>query len=195
MSNSNIVRSILAQAAIASGESSRLAMRTNDKRAGAYTLYVQAACEAGSAEVLNEASDSLFAEIRQTGKVCDSEGRGHSVNAKRNKDGSGFLIPSAISSAKSVLTDALVLGIPVADGNEPRTFTEIRKDVQSAKEEARRATLTGDEAIRADLSDMLAELASRVSEASGSELADLYRAVYSATGRSESDSDKLAKAA
>ena len=197
---SNDVRSILAAAAIASGDASRQAQRVNDKRTSAYTLYILAGITAETVEVLDTASNELFEEIRTTGKVVGADGKSHGINAKPNKDGTGFLIPSAISAAKSYVADAMRMGVDLGTADEPLSFTEARKAVQIAKEAERRAKATGDEAIRIAVGDMLAKLSESASTAKGAKLGDLYRALSglfeSEEGADEADdADTLAQAA
>lgn len=195
MSNFNVdVRNMLADAAIGSGDASRMQQRVADKRGGAYTLYVQAAILAGSADVLTAASDALFDEIRKTGKVAGTDGKAHSVGAKPNKDGSGFVIPSGISAAKSYMLEALTRGFDLGNADEPRGFSEIRKEVMTAKENERRAAATGDDALRIKVTDALSALLERAKDANGAELAALAAALF-ADAATDTTGELLAKAA
>lgn len=156
---------LLSAAAIASGNTAKLAAKVGETRIGAYTLYVQAAIVADGTDTLTRASDLLFEQIRTTGRVKDESGTARMIGAKPNKDGSGFIVPSAISAAKSYLIDAIVRDIPLIDGEDPRSFNAIRKDVMAAKEAEKRAALTGVDAMRAEVLDLVARLAETAKDA------------------------------
>lgn len=178
MTTLNHVMSILSQAAIESGNATKQAAKLDGTRKGAYALYVQAAIVSDGTNMLKQASEALFQMIRTTGRVVDAEGKSRNIGAKPNKDGTGFVVPSAISAAKSYLLDAMERDIPLQDpdGSE-RAFTAIRKDVMAAKEAERRAALTGDEALRASALDLLGSLVESVKDADGAALAALAASI------------------
>lgn len=195
MSNFNAdVRNLLADAAIGSGKASKMQQQVTEKRAGTYVLYVAAAIMAGSADALTAASDALFDEIRKTGKVTGSDGKAHGINAQPNKDGTGFTIPSGISAAKSYMIEALTRGFDLGTADEPRGFSEIRKEVMTAKERERRQAATGDDALRIKVTDALSGLLERAKTATGAELAALASALFSDEQHATAG-DELAKAA
>jgi hypothetical protein len=167
-------KSILARAAIACAATSKEAAKLNEKRAGAYVLFPMAGMAAKDATEFEAAAESLFAEIRSTGKVSDG-GKAHSLNCKVNKDKSGYLVPSAISSAKSVVLSAMTNGIALSEKGEARTFGEIRKDVQAVNAKEKRETAVGDERAMIDGQDSIAALSEALEGAKGAELARIVR--------------------
>lgn len=152
----------------------------DSKREGAYTLSVRAAMEAGNAEALDTAYESLFESVRKTGAVTGPDGKPFSLGCKPNKDGTGFLIPSALSSARSVTVDALTRGIPVSEKGEPRSFGSIRKDVQTAAQKEARESATGDKAAHIQANDILSALKEKADGAKGEELARIVRELLKA---------------
>lgn len=192
------VRNLLRDSALESAKASTAIQRAGEKAKGAYTMAVEAAVLARNADVLESAYDSVFEEIRTTGKLVGADGKAHGVNAKANKEGTGYLIPSAISSAKSYLLEAMSRAIPLTEDGEPRAFSAIRKDVMTAKEQERRQSATGDEALRIATLDMLAALTEAVRTSEGAKLAALHERVSKAasTGaKAETKGEAIAKAA
>lgn len=156
-------------AALATVAAAAGATAINEQRKGAYSLYVQAAHEAGSVSVLELASLALLKMIREKGAVG-----GQPLGCKQNKDGVTFIIPSAISSAKSVLTAALSHKVPVVEGENLRSFGDIRKDVQEINRKEREAKLSGVELVRVMGRKLAAELADLVEhEENAQDLEDL----------------------
>lgn len=178
--NVNVIRSLLAQGMAGVAKANAAQQAVQEGRTGAYTLFVDAAILAGDVKPLSEVADALFAEIRVSSTVTDAEGVSYPVNAKADKDGKGFTIPSSFSTARSILCDALVRGIPLTEDGSERSYTAIRKDVKAAKDAEDRAKATGDEKVRMDTLDMLATLLEAAKDAKGPVLADLYRRVRKA---------------
>jgi hypothetical protein len=167
------VLTLLKSAVLATRHVSEEQQKLGEERKGAYALYVQAAREAGKAEVLEAASVDLFRMIRETGQID-----GQSLNCKRNKDGSQYIVPSAISAAKSVLTAALTGGVELEEEGEPRSFRAIRTDVQEIARKAREKDLKGIELVRVEARMRLAELADLIAnEENEADLADLVQRV------------------
>jgi hypothetical protein len=171
------VRNLLASAALATVKASAAVQEAQERAKGAYALFVDGAIAAGDPAVLEAAADDLFTEIRTTGKVKDARGRSHSIGAKPNKDGTGFLVPSSVSAAKSYMLDAMTRSIPLTEDGKARTFGAIRKDVQTAKQSEREATATGDEALRLRAAKLLAILSDQVAERKGEALARTCKAI------------------
>ena len=183
------VRGLLVQACLSSVKASAAVQAAQEKAKGAYTLYVLAAIEAKTPETLAAASDDLFTEIRTTGKVRDDKGRAQSIGAKPNKDATGYLVPSAISSAKSYMLEAMTRGIALVEDGKARPFSAIRGDVQTAKQAEREATATGDEKVRIHALKMLSVLTDQVSERKGEDLARMHKAIEACYVASQSKSE------
>lgn len=124
------------------------------KREGAYSLYVKAAIAAGSVEALGIASDKLFAAIRKDGKV-----RGKDIGAKLNKEKTAYVVPSAISAAKSYLSDALKSKVPLTDDEgAPRAYTAIRNDVMHIKREEKESAKSSTDKVKEAVKKIAADL-------------------------------------
>lgn len=174
------VRSLLASAALSQVKASAAVQAAQEKAKGAYALFVEAAIEAKTPDTLAEAADDLFTEIRSTGKVKGENGKAVSIGAKANKDGTGYLVPSAISAAKSYMLDAMTRSIPLVEDGKPRAFSAIRTDVQTAKQAEREATATGDEALRIRAGKLLAILVDQLADRKGEALARTCKAIEAA---------------
>lgn len=165
------IHMLLVESAIASAMVTAEQMELDGKKVGAYSLAVQAAAECGDAVVLSGEYDKLFAEIRTSGSVVNGKKK-VALGCKANKEGTGFLIPSAISSARSYMTDALTSKIPLVSAKgELRSFSEIRRDVQKVKADDKRATAKGDDLARIECADFLAVISEKVKTAKGADLA------------------------
>jgi hypothetical protein len=186
----------LSEAAAATAKVSSEAAKVKEKAVGAYTLFVEAAKLSPDAETLEAAAEVLFGQIRASGTVTGPKGKAVSLGCKPNKEGTGFIIPSAISSAKSVMVDALTRAVPLKDEEGDRAFSAIRKDVQAIKAKERRETATGDEAMRFECRDLLSALSDAVDGAKGDDLAAILSALRELVGDgAESDGETLAQAA
>ena len=131
------------------------AQKANDERMGAYATFIVLALETG-ADTFDAAMTTLFADIR-----ANVGGIATKVNAQPTKDGKAWQVPSAMSSAKSVLVSALELGVEMVDGEtgEPRSFGGIRKDVQALRKAEKEAERTPEEIARDVLRERLVDLA------------------------------------
>lgn len=178
--NATLIRDLLARGMAGVSKANLAQQAIQEQRTGAYTLFVQAAILSEGPADLTAVADELFAEIRVSARVTDSEGNEYAVNAKPGKDGNGFVVPGSFSVAKSVMLDAITRGIPLTEDGQERSFTQIRKDVQAAKDAEAREAAKGDDRIRMDLLDMLADLTERAKDATSAELADLYKRVRKA---------------
>lgn len=179
--NANMIRNLLVRGMTGVAAANAKQVAVQDERSGAYVLFTEAArsCEENPAAFVS-ITDELFEELRVSSTITDSEGNAYSVTCKAGKDGKGFVIPSSFSTAKSILTEALQRKLPFYTDDGERSYTNIRKEVSALKEAEKRAAATGDERIRYDLHEMLSEMASKVDDLSGPELADLYRRVHRA---------------
>jgi hypothetical protein len=169
------IRTLLAKGMAGVASANAAALLANEARGGAYSLFTAAAALSAKPEVFATVADELFAEIRVSSTVSDAAGNTYKVQAKAGKDGKGFVVPPSFSSAKSVITDALTRKVTLVDNGELRSFTAIRKDVQALREADERAAAKGDDRIRLDCQDMIAELLERAKDAKGADLANLYR--------------------
>ena len=131
------------------------AQKANDKRQGAYATFTALAVETGG-EVFGQAMDTLFSDIR-----ANVDGIAKKVNAQATKDGKAWQVPSAMSSAKSVLVSALELGVETTDAEtgEIRAFGAIRKDVQALRKAEKDAERSDEEIARDVLRQRLVDLA------------------------------------
>jgi hypothetical protein len=172
------IRDLLVQGMSGVAAANAEQVQVQEKRTGAYTLFVQAArlCD-GDVAPFTEVTDTLFEQIRLSGSVTDSADVAHPVNAKPGKDGKGFVIPSSFMTAKSILTDALERDLPLVDDGGERSYTAIRNDVKAIKAQEARAKAKGDDLIRLDLTDMLQSMLDKVPDLSGADLADMFRKV------------------
>lgn len=142
--NAMAAQELLEDAVIASVDVRAETDALRGKREGAYSLYVKAAIAAGSVEALGMASDRLFAAIRKDGKV-----KGRDIGAKLNREGTAYVIPSAVSSAKSYLMDALAHKVPLTDAEgAPRAYTAIRGDVMLIKREEKEAAKSSTDKVQ-----------------------------------------------
>lgn len=179
--NVNVIRNLLVQGmtGVAAANAKQVALQ--DERSGAYVLFTNAArmCEA-EPTLFIATTDALFEELRVASTITDADGNTYSVTCKVGKDGNGFTVPSSFSTAKSILTEALQRKLPFVSDDGERSYTSIRKEVSALKAAEKRNAATGDERMRYEIAEMLAEMAAKVADLSGPELADLYRRVHKA---------------
>lgn len=162
-----------------------------DQKGGAYSLYVKAGIAAGNAVNFTAASDALFAQIRSTGEVG---GKPCGAVKAKGEGATGWNVPLAISSAKSIIGKALANSIPLQEKkkgkNEARSFTAIRKDVfavnaaEKEKEEAEKVAKMPEGVKKTRSTEgarILAELADIIEkEENDLDLRDLLRRVSDA---------------
>ena len=157
--------------------------KLNEQRTGGiYTPLTEAA--AGLLKLANgehDAAAEAFGLVWD-GLVKDIKHNvgGVAVKLKCKKSGGkskSYKVPSAASSAASVLRDSLKYGIALSEDNATRSFTAIRGDLQEAKRKAE--MLAKHETARA-----MHEALSALQEAAG-ELAELLAFVEANDDRSE----------
>lgn len=179
--NVNVIRNLLVRGMTGVAAANAKQVAVQEERSGAYVLFTEAArmCEESPTDFI-AVTDTLFEELRVSSTITDSEGNAHSVTCKAGKDGKGFVVPSSFSTAKSILTEALQRKLPFYGDDGERSYTSLRKEVSALKEAEKRAAATGDDRIRYELHEMLAEMTGKVDDLKGPELADLYRRVHRA---------------
>jgi hypothetical protein len=127
-----------------------------------------------SPEHFNEAVDALYEEIRQNkgglAKACDAEKR---------DDGDGYVIPGSLRAQVSQVQRAIRYKVPLGTAAKPVSPTEMRKATVEAAEKAKAAeppkVLTGDDAIRARISNALSDALGLVKTLDGDKLAKAQR--------------------
>ena len=132
--------------------------QANEKRTGSYATFTLLATEMGQ-EDFAQCMESLFADIR-----VNKGGIARKVKAPANDKGDAWKIPSAMSSAKSVLLTAYEFGVPMLDEetDQPRPFGTIRKEANAAKKSEAQAERTLQEIERDQLADHLREFAGSI---------------------------------
>lgn len=155
-------------AALANGvreksKADRAAEKANEQRAGAYTSAIVLAVEMGAD--FDGAMQALFKRIRTEGPLAKS------FTAKRNDKGDGWIIPSALSSAKSVLVGAMKVGVPLVDDEgSPRPFTVIRSEKRDVEQAIAKAEQSEHANSRDTLVDGLREFAKTLADIKPSEV-------------------------
>lgn len=173
------IRALLVKGAIACNKVAADAAKVNEKRTGAYSLFVLAGIAAGNAETLTTVADALFSEIRQSGKVADDKGKSVQVATKRNEKGDAWVIPNALSSAKSTILSAFELGVDLGSESEPNPFSAIRTAVKVKRAEAE-AAKDQHAKQRAEVLAALATIRETAEKADGETLARIADALIAA---------------
>ena len=122
-----------------------------EKRAGTYSNMVAAGILSGSAATFERECDTFMADIRLNVNGIARKLK-CAVAKKQPKDQPKskpvFTIPSGFSAAKSYILGAYKHGVLLADGNEPRAYGAIRKDVDACNAAAEVSALK-DDALKA----------------------------------------------
>jgi hypothetical protein len=156
--SNNINRAVrdLLEAGIVSGVATdKQQQKLNETRSGTYSSMVAAGIAAGT----GAEGFALFARVWD-GLKDDIQKNRDGIAAKlrcpkRSGKKGGYKVPSAASSAASVVSDALQFGVSMGTADEPETFTAIRNAVQEAKHAAWLETVSSEER---KLFELLAEL-------------------------------------
>lgn len=174
--------------------------KAQEKRAGTYNGAVAVAVEAGDAEKLEKAFDTLFSAIRTDGKLAVACGA--KKRKKATKSGEKYTVPSGLQSAKSVLLAAMRYGVPLTDDEGTRAFTQIRNDKATCDAEAKAENASPDEKLRAEIGADLDAIKSGLSDWGsvglreiGEAIASLRASVTEANEAADDTSEDLAEAA
>jgi hypothetical protein len=146
---------LLVAATKAQTQATKAIEKAQGKREGAYAVSTRLAVEIGAD--FEPAMEHLFSQIRTNEDKLASR-----FSAPKNDKGDGFKIPSSLSSAKSVLAGAIEYGIELVDeedGETPRPFGQIRKDLKAAKQALEDAERSDAEVSRDRAADMLVAFA------------------------------------
>ena len=121
--------------------------KVSKRKAGIYTSLMGLAAKTGHAEFLSSC-DAVFNAI-----AANTDGLAKALKCKTNKKGK-FLVPSNVSSAKSVIKAAFETNTPLLEDNgEVRPFTAVRTDVQTARKLEATAKLSDEERERIEARD------------------------------------------
>ena len=133
--------------------------KLDERRSGSYTGAVLAAVSADSAEDFSAAYESLKADI--IGNVGNVARKLGCSLGKPDKEGKArYVVPGGLMVAVSVIKAAFGFGIELVDDeDEPRSFGEIRKDVQKAQKAEADAKLTDLEKAQQKIRDLAASIA------------------------------------
>ena len=166
----------------------RAVEKANEKREGSYSTLTRLASEMNQAD-FTSAMGSLFELIR-----ANTDSAATKVGAKKGDKG-GWIIPNALSAAKSVLSDAFEYGVPMLDeedGETPRAFSQIRQAVKDAKKSEQDAERTQAEIQRDLLVEHLRHLADEIAKDDpDSVMGDHYGVLYEACNTWVIDMDSL----
>lgn len=124
------------------------------KAAGAYTGTLMVAAGMG-AEDFDSAMEDLFGRVKRDGKLARRFG------AEKAKDGEGWQVPGNLRTARSVIKGAFEYHVALLDddGETPRSFGAIRKDLKAAKDLEAELERTDEQVLRDDCATTLRELA------------------------------------
>lgn len=109
----------------------RALIKAQQKAQGAYTGTISVALEFTSdPDGFDEAMGELFDGIR-----ANTDGLARRVSAAKAKKGEAYVVPNALSAARSVIKGAFEFGVSFHDEDgEIRSFGGIRKDLRAAQQ-------------------------------------------------------------
>jgi hypothetical protein len=173
-------------------------------RGGMYARAMQAGIVAGDRETFTGVVETLEDDIRRDkrgigSKLHEKELVRHSTDKHGNlkywddeQTKPVYTIPSSLSTAKSVVGNALDAGIDLGTEKEPESFSAVRTALKAAKEAAKEASLTGDAKRRAELRETLNGIADAAEGISGKALTALIKLVASVAKEAETAAEKAA---
>jgi hypothetical protein len=170
--------------------------RANAKLQGAYDMGMNAARIAGDWATFQPIIEQLEDNIRKN--VDNLAVRfGAPKRDEEDKNGNKYKIPSSVSNVKSRVKKAFENGVSLedSDGNA-RSYTEVKDELQAiatankeANEAAAVAELTGEDAVRHEVTVLCAQISESVKNVSGSDLAELVTVLRNLTGNATESED------
>jgi len=127
--------------------------RLNKRKAGVYDTLTAIAAQMTMADFI-KVTDSLQADI-----VVNLNNLAVDLKCKRTKKGDKFAVPSAWSAAMFYQKAAYDMGVPMADRDGPRPFSQVRSDVIEAKAILEASSQSDEDRLRNTVAAQLRALA------------------------------------
>jgi hypothetical protein len=200
MSNTNKVRAYLLKGVAKQAGVEALEAQLEEARGGMYACMMQSAIVAGSKE-------AWLIEVEQLEDDFRSNKRGIAVKFNcpravdkddnpREKDGKPvYRVPSSLSTAKSVIGQALDRGTDLGTEKKPESFGAIRTANKVAREAEAKAALSGDDKRKAEAAALLQEVGNLIGGIDGkafTALLKLIKALHKAASKAAAESAEAA---
>jgi hypothetical protein len=203
MSKVNKVRAYLLKGVAKQAGVEALEAQLEEARGGMYACMMQSAIVAGSKEAWLTEVETLEADFR-----ANKRGIAVKFNCERavDKDGNDrndangkpvYRVPSSLSTAKSVIGQAIDRDIDLGTEKKPESFGAVRTANRVAKEAEQKAALSGEDKRKAEAAQLLTETAELIGGIEGkafTALLKLIKALHKAAATAASESEEKAAA-